>query len=157
MRVKIEQGSKGLWAKRAKAISKGLGGLARDGARSAELHVRRGLQINVYATEPGEYERTKLLLRQVYSAGQANATSLGILVGNRAPYATEIEFGTGPYELSEAQLASYLEVLPRGGQLQFGRSGKAYLLPGPTLGPGITFARTLTRERFQRLMADAWA
>lgn len=100
--MKIERGSKGLWAKRAKALSKGLTGLAWEGARSAELHVRRGLMINVYATEPGVYERTTLL-RQVYSAGQANATSLGILVGNRAPYAMEIEFGTGPYELSEAQ------------------------------------------------------
>lgn len=156
MKITVKSGSKGLWKRRARAISRGLNGIAREGARSAELHARRGLMLNVYSTERGAYTRTRRLLGQVYASGQANATSLGIVVGDRAEYASFIEFGTGPYELTEQQLSAYLEALPRGGLLNFGRSGKAYLLPGPYLGPAITFARTLTRERLERLMQEAW-
>ena len=67
-----------------------------------------------------------------------------------------MELGTGPYELSEAQLAAYLDDLPRGGLLSFGRSGKAYMRPGPYVGPAMQLARTLTRERFVKLMEGVW-
>lgn len=156
MKLKIERERKGLWKKRARAISKGLPGLAKQGARTARLHAQRGAMANIYSTERGAYRRTRLFLRSIYAAGEANATSLGLIVGDRANYASFIELGTGPYELTEEQLASYLEVLPRGGLLRFGRSGKAYLLPGPVISPAMQFARTLTRERFVQLMEAVW-
>ncbi|MFC6751474.1 hypothetical protein [Deinococcus aquaticus] len=111
----------------------------------------------MYGTVAGEYDRTGHLRTEVFASGAANAGTLGLVVGDRAPYASEIEFGTGPYELNEAQRQAYLDVLPRGGLLRFGRTGQAYLLPGPYIGPALMFARTLTRERLIALMVALWS
>ncbi|UQN04864.1 hypothetical protein [Deinococcus sp. QL22] len=156
MKVTIKRGQRNVFQRRAALLSASLGLIAADGARSAELQAKRSLNLNVYGTLPGQYTRTNNLLNQIYASGQANLGTLGILVGDRAPYASEVEYGTGPHELSPAQLQAYLDTLPRGGLLRFGRTGQAYLLPGPYLGPATVFARTLTRERLRTLMLTLW-
>ncbi|GAA0508371.1 hypothetical protein [Deinococcus depolymerans] len=156
MKVKVERARRDLWRRRAREISRALPALAAQGARTGLLHAQRGAMANVYSTEPGQYERTRELLRGIYADSNANASSLGIVVGDRANHASFVELGTGPYALSEEQRQVHLNTLPRGGLLRLGRSGKAYLLPGPFIGPAITYARTLTRERLNAVMADAW-
>jgi len=157
MKATVKRGKKGVFTRRAALLSASLGLIAAEGARSAQLHAQRSLALNVYATTPGQYHRTGFLLSQIYASGQANAGTLGIIVGDRASYASQIEYGTGRHELSPAQLQAYLDALPRGGNLIFGRTGQAYLLPGPFIGPAAVLARTLTRERLRRLMLTLWA
>lgn len=152
MTAKVKRGDRRIYQKRMALLQAALDPLAKQGASTAEIHARRGLMLNVYNTVPGEYDRTKNLLRSVYASGQGNGATLGILVGDNANYASLIEYGTGPHEMSPAQLQQHLEVLPKGGLLRFGRTGQAYLLPGPYIGPAIIYARTLTRERLHTLM-----
>ncbi|MFC4636994.1 hypothetical protein [Deinococcus hohokamensis] len=158
MKSKFKSGSRDVLKERRKLLGRNLNALAKQGARTAELHSQKGLILNVYGTEPGEhYRRTRKLLRDVYATGQANSTGLGIQVGNRAEYASLIEYGSGPYELSPQQLESYLEAVPAGGLLRFGRSGKAYLQPGPFNAPALHTARLLTIQRMHQLMQDLWS
>ncbi|KQR37727.1 hypothetical protein ASF71_14700 [Deinococcus sp. Leaf326] len=146
-----------MYAKRGKALSRELPRLAAAAAQDGLSQAQRGLSANVYATAPGlRYQRTGQLLRQLYAAGTAGSGSLTVELGDRAAYASHIEYGTGPYELSPAQLEAYLKVLPPGGLLQFGRSGRAYLLPGPYIGPGLRFAQFKTHERVQAFMQKLW-
>lgn len=158
MKMSVKRGSKGVYGKRARALSRALDRLGREGARDGEAHARRSLAANVYSTAPGNrYRRTGHLLSQIYSAGHGNATSLGILLGDQATYASEVEYGTGPYELSPAQLEAYLVALPPGSVLSFGRSGLAYMLPGPYIGPGLRFAQFKTHERLRALLQQLWS
>lgn len=152
----FKRGSAGVFARRRQQLSQALQRLAEQGADDAELHAKKGLMLNVYGTARGRYERTGHLLGQVYADGHANSTSLGVQVGDRAEYASQIEYGSGPHELSPQQLKKYLDVLPPSGLLQFGRSGKAYLLPGPYVGPAIYLARLRTTQRMQVLMQELW-
>lgn len=152
----FKRGSKGVFSKRAKAIRSNMDALAKQGARTGLLHAQRGLVLNVYGTERGAYTRTRHLFRQLYADGHANRSSIGIQVGDRAEYASDIEYGSGPHELSPQQLNGYLEVMKPGGLLRFGRSGKAYLLPGPYVGPAIHYARLLTIQRVRALMHELW-
>lgn len=157
MKGSFKRGSAGMFRQRAEQFRKRLPEIAQAGAKDAELHAKRGLVINVYGTEPGEhYVRTGLLLREVYASGQANGSSLGILVGDRAEYASDIEYGSGPHALTPQQLERYLNTLKPGGLLRFGRSGQAYLLPGPYIGPAIHYARYRTAERVRALMRELW-
>lgn len=156
MKATVKRGSKGVYAKRAKALTRELPRIAAASALEGHAQAQRGLAANVYSTTPGNYRRTGLLLSQVYSGGTAGPVSLTIELGDRAPYASNVEYGTGPYELSAAQLEAYLQVLPPGGLLRFGRSGQAYLLPGPYLGPGLRFAQFKTHERLQALLQKLW-
>lgn len=157
MKLKVQRGSKGVFQKRADALRQNLKALAQQGARTAELKARESLMVNVYRTERGGYRRTRNLFRQVYAEGEASRTSLGIHVGDRAEYASFVEFGTGPYALSEQQLKAYLDALPPGGLLRFGRSGKAYMLPGPYIAPALFYARHLTHVRARALLRELWA
>lgn len=154
---RIERKGSRVIRKRAALLSSALTPIAKQGERAALLHARRGLELNVYGTVSGEYDRTGHLRTELFADSVANAGTLGITVGDRAPYASEIEFGTGPYELNQAQLQAYLDALPRGGLLRFGRTGQAYLLPGPYVGPALMFARTLTRERLNALTVALWS
>lgn len=157
MKGRVKRGSAGVFRKRAEALRKNLPALATQGARTAQLHARRGVMLNVYDTERGEYRRSRDLLRSIYANGEANGSSVGIQVGASAPYASFIEYGTGPMGLSPEQLNGYLEVLPPGGLLRFGRSGRAYLLPGPFIAPALFAARHLTQQRARQLLQDLWA
>lgn len=152
----FKRGSEGIFARRAQQLSKGLNAIAKQGARTAELHARKGLVVNVYGTERGKYRRTRNLLYKVYADGHASRTSIGIQVGDKAEYASNIEYGSGPHELTPQQLNGYLEVLKPGGVLRFGRSGKAYLLPGPYIGPALYYTRLLTTQRVRALMRELW-
>lgn len=156
MKGRVKRGSAGVFRKRAEALSKNLPALATQGARTAKLHAQRGVRLNVYDTERGEYRRSRDLLRSIYANGEANGSSVGIQVGASAPYASFIEYGTGPMGLSPEQLNGYLEVLPPGGLLRFGRSGRAYLLPGPFISPALFAARHLTQQRARQLLQDLW-
>ncbi|MFC6662973.1 hypothetical protein [Deinococcus multiflagellatus] len=78
-------------------------------------------------------------------------------MGDRANHASFVEYGTGPHALTPAQLAGYLEALPPGGLLRFGRSGRAYLLPGPFIGPALFAARYRTHQRIRQLLQELWA
>ena len=156
MKGRVKRGSAGVFRKRAEALRKNLPALATQGARTAQLHARRGVMLNVYDTERGEYRRSRDLLRSIYASGAANGSSVGIQVGASVPYASFIEYGTGPMGLSPEQLNGYLEVLPPGGLLRFGRSGRAYLLPGPFIAPALFAARHLTQQRARQLLQDLW-
>ncbi|GGL18308.1 hypothetical protein [Deinococcus radiotolerans] len=157
MKGKVKRGSAGVFRQRAEALRKNLPALATQGARTAELHARRGLMLNVYDTVRGEhYRRTRTLLKSIYAHGEANGSSIGIQLGADAPYASVIEYGSGPMGLTPEQLNGYLEVLPPGGLLRFGRSGRAYLLPGPFIGPALFAARARTHQRVRQLMQDLW-
>ncbi|GGR31482.1 hypothetical protein [Deinococcus ruber] len=138
--------TKKIVSKRRSAIESKLQALAETAAIAGEQQAQRGLTANVYGTEPGKYRRTKRLKFSTYKDGQYSGGVLRVILGDTAPYADKIEYGTGPHELSPAQLQQYLDVLPRGGLLRFGRSGKAYLYPGPYIGPGLIFARYRVRE-----------
>lgn len=154
---RIERNGSRVVRRRAALLSSALTPIAKQGERAALLHARRGLELNVYGTVSGEYDRTGRLRSELFASGAANAGTLGIVIGDRAPYASAIEYGTGPYELNEVQRQAYLDALPRGGLLRFGRTGQAYLLPGPYIGPALMYARTLTRERLMALMVALWS
>ncbi len=141
---------------RRKAIEAQLQHIAEAAAIAGEQHAQRGLQANVYGTAPGAYRRTRRLKYSTYKDGLYAAGVLQVILGDTAPYADKIEYGTGPHEFSEAQLKQYLEVLPKGGLLKFGRSGKAYLYPGPYIGPGLIFARYKVREGIAAVVQKAF-
>ncbi|MBZ9715489.1 hypothetical protein [Deinococcus multiflagellatus] len=156
MKARTKRGSASVFRKRAQALQRNLGAIAQQGARTAELHARRGALLNVYQTAPGEYRRSRALLRHIYASGHASGSVIGIQVGDRANYASFVEYGTVPHALTPAQLASYLEALPPGGLLRFGRSGRAYLLPGPFIGPALFAARHRTHARIRQLLQELW-
>jgi len=145
------------FGKRRQAIESQLQALAESAAIAGEQHAQRGLQANVYGTAPGAYRRTHRLKYSTYKDGTYAAGLLRVVLGDTAPYADKIEYGTGPHELSPAQLQQYLETLPKGGLLKFGRSGKAYLYPGPYIGPGLIFARYKVREQMALLVQKTFA
>lgn len=157
MKAKFKRGSSGVFKDRARDLRRALPALAAQGARTAELHAKRGLVVNIYGTERGKYSRTRKLLQQVYAQGHASGTSLGIQVGDNAEYASFIEFGTGPWALTPEQLNGYVQGMNPGSLLRFGRSGKAYLIAGPYIAPAMHSARHLTHGRMQRLMQELWA
>lgn len=158
MKSKIQRGSQGVYTRRAKALSQQLGNIARQGAVDGRAHAQKGLQLNVYGTPAGNrYVRTSHLMNRLYVLHQVSRTSLSITLGNQASYASQIEHGTGPWELSDQQLLKHLEGLPAGGYLVLGRSGQKYLLPGPYIGPALFFAQHQTHQRIQELLRDMWA
>lgn len=157
MKGRVKRGSAGVFRKRAEALKKNLPALATQGARTAQLHARRGVMLNVYDTERGEYRRSRDLLRSIYANGESNGSSVGIQVGASAPYASFIEYGTGPMGLSPEQLNGYLEVLPPSGLLRFGRSGSAYLLPGPFIAPSLWAARYKMQFSYRSHLEVFWS
>ncbi|MFC3833510.1 HK97 gp10 family phage protein [Deinococcus rufus] len=157
MTLKLRRGHPTLLADRRRALKAALPRLAQRARDTAEAQAQRGLQLNVYGTVEGAYRRTHRLEASVYAAAQVTGGRLNVVVGDRAEYASFVEFGTGPHELTEPQLLAYLQAAAEPRLLRFGRSGQAYLLPGPYLTPAVFIARYQTRQTVQTLLRSLWA
>ena len=157
MKAKVKRGARGVNKRRARELSRALPGIAAKAQKAAYLQAALALNAGVYGTAPGRYRRTGNLRQSLSASAQANGTSIGLQVIDTAEYASAIEFGTGPHELSAGQLAAYLEAMPEGGLLNFGRSGKAYMLPHPYIGVGLYKGRSVTLQELRALLQRLWA
>jgi len=154
----LRRGSKTVLARRATQLQAGLGAIAPKVAKEGEHHARRGAYLNVYGTVPGRvYQRTNTLFNRIHSSGSASGGQVVVTLGDSAPYASDVEFGTGPHQMTQAQLDAHLKSLPPGGLLRFGRTGQAYMLPGPYIGPALRLVQYRTQQEVQYLMRRLWA
>lgn len=138
--------------KRLTALQAQLPALVARVAAQGQQHAARGLQANVYGTAAGRYRRTGRLRGELFSSGQYAAGQLHLQLGDRAPYASLVEYGTGTTRITDPALQHLLAGLPPGGLLRLGRSGRAWMLPGPYLAPALAFARWRLVTQVQALM-----
>ncbi|SMB93305.1 hypothetical protein [Deinococcus hopiensis] len=154
----VRKGSKTVFARRAAQLQTALDAIARKVAAEGERHAQRGAYLNIYGTVPGHvYVRSNHLFNSIYSNGSAVMGAVLVELGDRADYASDVEYGTGPYTLTQQQLDAYLKTLPPGGLLRFGRTGQAYMLPGPYIGPALQLVRYRTQVEVRDLMRRLWA
>lgn len=109
----------------------------------AQIQARR----NVYDTTPGVYERTETYLRGFRASRRVTRNTATVSVWNIADYAEVIETGTGPHEMTPAQIVAQAAPNPYA-PLYFGRSGEKYSLPGPAVIPAAVFALYRMQELF---------
>lgn len=128
-----------------------------EGARAAAvLLAAEGLTRSVYGTVPGRrYVRTGTLARSVTVRVLSRGANVTLELLARAPYASLVEYGSGPSPLNEVQLRTLAEALP-GSPLVFGRSGQKYLLPGPFLLPAAVGALERAKKLFEQSLVKHW-
>lgn len=156
MRNRIKRRERNLYSKRARGIQRGLPGIAQRAAKAGHAHALRALNLGVYSTEPGQYVRTGEARESLHFRAEANASGIGVLGEDTADHASQIEYGSGPYALSEPQLEAYLKAMPAGGMLNFGRSGRAYLLPQPFVSVGLRKAQGQIHQELKELIERLW-
>jgi hypothetical protein len=117
----------------------------------AEYFARQGTLAGVYNTLPGRYVRTELLLESIYATPAIAGGNIGIEVGNRASYASSVEYGSyGEYQSPE-ELRALAEAAPGFGPLYLGRSGLKWQTPNPA----ITRAAVLAGHLLGKASSDA--
>ena len=149
-------GSRGVFARRAAQLGVELVRATRQVEQEAAEKARQGLTLNVYGTIPGHYSRTWALFISLRSSSQSSGGQATITLEDGAPYASFIEFGTGPSAISQQQLDQYLASLPPGRLMTFGRSGQAYMLPGPYIGPAVWYARARMQAELRAVLVRLW-
>ena len=156
MKSRIKRPQRSLYSKRAKELQRALPGIAQRAAQQGEAHALRALNLGVYSTEPGEYVRTGKARESLRFAADVGRAGIDVLAEDTADYASHIEYGSGPYALSEPQLEAYLKAMPAGGLLNFGRSGKAYLLPQPFVSVGLRKAQGVIQQQLRAEIERLW-
>jgi len=126
-------------------------------ARAAEHHARLGLLANVYGTRPGAYDRTQNLLRSVFARATVTAGLVSVEVGDTAPYASFVEYGSFGHTLTPTALLSVVEGSRAGSVIRLGRSGINWMQPGPYITPATVFARYKLHEAVEAALRRAWA
>lgn len=102
---------------------------------------------NVYETTPGAYQRTQDYLRGFQASSQGTKNTAQVTVWNDVEYARYIETGTGPHEMTPAQIVAQAAAHPYA-PTYLGRSGQKFSLPGPAVIPAGVFALYRMRELF---------
>ncbi|WP_147364010.1 hypothetical protein [Deinococcus cavernae] len=158
MKAEIKRrGSRTVLRRRMAQIQTQVDVIAQRVAKEGERHAQRGAYLNVYSTVVGQgYLRTRHLFDQIYAVGHGAGGQISVTVGDYASYASEVEFGSGPFALNAAQMEGYLKALAPGKLLTFGRSGQKYLLPGPYIGPALHLVQYRTQWEIRDLMRRLW-
>ena len=126
-------------------------------AAEAEVlgHAQLGARRNIYDSAPGAYRRTGDLLRAMNVSSSASAGRATVTVGNTASYALAVELGNSPgISVAQDQALSAANRNPEA-PISLGRSGRAFTVAGPFIGPaqayglykmGQLFAAAVRRE-----------
>lgn len=110
-------------------------------------HAIIGAQKNVYMTPAGRYQRTMDYLRGFQTSGKATKNTATVTVWNSVDYAADVEFGSGPHEMTPQQIAAMAVHNPYA-PLYLGRSGQKFMLAGPAVYPAVVFALYRMQELF---------
>lgn len=102
-------------------------------------HAIIGLNRSVYDTAPGAYQRTHDLMRGLNTSSRATRFTATVRVWNAVEYAPYVETGTGPHEMTPAQIIAQARAHPEA-PTYMGRTGQNYTLPGPVVYPAAVFA-----------------
>lgn len=128
--------------------------IAQQAQAEALGHAIIGAQRNVYDTAPGAYQRTHDLMRGLNASGRATRYTATVRVWNRVEYATYVETGTGPHEMTPAQIIAQARVHPEA-PTYLGRTGANYTLPGPVVIPASVYAGYRMGELFGKAVQAA--
>lgn len=101
----------------------------------------QGAQRGVYSTPEGGYDRTGLYLKSIYAAAKATGGRVEVVVGDRAPYASYLEYGSLGAAIPAAQAEQLAAALgTKRAALYLGRSGKKWIKPNPAITRAALFA-----------------
>lgn len=101
----------------------------------------QGAQRGVYSTPEGGYDRTGLYLKSIYAAAKSTAGRVEVVVGDSAPYASYLEYGSLGAAIPEPQAEQLAQALgTKRAALYLGRSGKKWIKPNPAITRAALFA-----------------
>lgn len=108
--------------------------LGKEASVEALKQSRWALQLNVYGTEPGEYQRTGTLGNSLFSDSSVQGMSVRVTLGDSAEYARFVNYGTPEISSTAAE-----NIAQKYGPnlIKTGRSGKKYMLPASYIEPAL--------------------
>lgn len=112
-------------------------------------HAYMGAQANVYATEPGAYQRTMDLLDGIQVRVTGRKGMIAAQVWNTTDYAGDVEVGEEgmtPEEIASDALSRSASEMTE--PMTYGRSGVDYRIAGPIIIPATVYAAYRARELF---------
>lgn len=122
-------------------LKAGMAQIAQDAQKDAYQMAILGATAGIYGTVPGRvYQRTGVYLQSIFATGVVNVSGIELNVGDRAPYAQDLEYGARgalPQAAAE-QMAAALGTTP--GSLYLGRTGRAYTKANPAITRAAVFA-----------------
>lgn len=152
----IRKGSAGVLDKRAAKFRLRMAGATSAVQQYGLQKARDGLMLNVYNTASGRYVRTGHLLDSLGADSSFLGDMARVSLQDTALYASYIEYGTGVHAMSRSALESYLNQVPSGNLVTYGRSGLAYMMPGPYILPAIWAVKYSMLAEVRRIMRDLW-
>lgn len=123
----------------------------------AETLARSGTLAGVYNTLPGKYVRTDRLLESLYATVVSAGSLIAVEVGNTAPYASLVEYGSYGQFQSPEDLRALSEAAPGLGVLYLGRSGLIWQAPNPAITRAAVVSTLLLAQASSRILQTAMA
>lgn len=116
---------------------------ARRTAAESRVVARKSSILNIYATEPGDYQRTRALLNGWEAQHIVSGAKAAITISNSVKYAGKVEKGKANFGL-----VMRVALANNGKPVSLGRSGKKWRQPAPMASVASVYASRRMRELF---------
>jgi hypothetical protein len=125
-------------------------------AIQTQAELSTNLDNAVYNTAPGMYMRSGNLKSLAYASKASSGETYTVIAGDKADYASDIEFGRLSGQITESNLLSRAE--SSGGEwTSYSRSGINWMYPGAYLTPAIYKASLKMNIGFDLIIKDRWS